>query len=144
MERTEHFVGRRRRLPSHDGPGRSAGTNEARLADWLTYQRRRHDRRELCLYERKRLESLPGFRWSPGLEDWDARLEEYDTFLRTFRRKPRIRSANPSERSLADWIARQHARDRAGRLSDDQTHALTYLENRARMGPPEHRPRLQP
>lgn len=144
MRRTEQFVASRRRLPTHGGPQRRASAAESELADWLTYQRRRHDRSELCLYERMRLEMLPGFSWTPLLETWERRLEQYDLFLRTRRRKPRFRSADPIERSLVDWIARQRARRRAGRLSDDQLHALAYLERPVRMGPPEHRPHLQP
>lgn len=144
MRRAEQFVASRRRLPAHGGPQRHASAAESELADWLTYQRRRHDRGELCLYERMRLEILPGFSWAPLLEAWERRLEEYDLFLRTHRRKPRFRSADPDERSLADWITRQRARRRAGRLSDDQLHALAYLERPVRMGPPEHRSDLQP
>ncbi|PZT86047.1 MAG: hypothetical protein DI630_35510, partial [Gordonia sp. (in: high G+C Gram-positive bacteria)] len=101
---------------------------EGELADWLTYQRRRYDRGELCLYERQRLEALPGFSWAPLLEGWERRLEECDTFLRMHRRAPRLRSADPSERGLAEWIKRQRARRQAGRLSESQLHALAYLE----------------
>lgn len=128
MQRTETFVAARRRLPTHDDPRHRANTGEGELADWLTYQRRRHDRGELCLYERKRLEALPGFTWAPLLEGWERRLEECDAFLRMHRREPRLRSADPSERGLAEWIKRQRLRRQLGRLSESQLPALAYLE----------------
>lgn len=144
MQRTETFVAARRRLPTHDGPDRHASGVEGELADWLTYQRRRHDRGELCLYERKRLEALPGFSWAPLLEGWERRLEECDAFLRMHPREPRLRSADPSERGLAEWIKRQRLRRQAGRLSESQLHALAYLERLIRRWPPEHRTSLEP
>lgn len=144
MGRTERFAHSRRRLPTHHGSSGPSAAEEAQLADWLTYQRRRHERNELCLYERKRLEALPGFTWTPHLDHWERRLEEYEHFLRAQRRPPRLRSTDPNERSLADWITRQRTRRRSGRLTDSQRHALDYVETRSRMGLPEHRRALPP
>lgn len=142
----EHFADAHGRLPRNR---RSRGTEddvgEARLADWIVYQRVRFGRGELSTYERDRLQCLPGFSWAPRAEQWESRLEEYDSFVTAERRKPRYRSGNTEERRAADWAARQRARLQAGRLPADHLRAFTYVERRAeRMGLRERIQRLQP
>lgn len=142
----EQFADAHGRLPRNR---RSRGSHdditEARLADWLAYQRVRFGRGELSTYERDRLQCLPGLSWAPRAEEWESRLEEYDAFVTAERRKPRYRSANPVERRAAEWAARQRARMRAGRLPGDHLRAFTYVERRAeRMGLRERSHPLQP
>lgn len=138
----EHFADTHGRLPRNR---RNDDIGEARLADWIAYQRVRFGRGELSTYERDRLQCLPGFSWAPRAEQWESRLEEYDAFVTAERRKPRYRSGNPEERRAADWAARQRARLQAGRLPADHLRAFTYVERRAeRMGLRERTQRLQP
>jgi len=128
-----------RREPPH-----SLDLTEARLADFLNYQRIRFARGELSTYEKQRLLALPGFSWAPLDEQWEKRLIEYDEFLTHHKRAPRYRSDDPAERSIADWATRQRCRMRAARMPADQVQGFAYVERRAarvgsRMGPRERR-----
>ena len=93
---------------------------EARLADWLRYQRRPVVQARLCEYQARRLECVEGFRWDPLGERWDDHLLEYLGFVEAHGRKPRYRSEDWHEQRLAGWAAKQRHLLRRGQLSYDR------------------------
>lgn len=128
VEAVESFVDRWHRLPRHRNGSTRADREEARLADWLTTQRRQWHEGRLGAYQRVRLEALPTFRWDPREEHWFMRLDEYDAFLRRRRRRPRVRAEDPVERRLARWVLRQRVRKHQGRLDQAQAVELSELD----------------
>lgn len=107
----------------------SEGRPEAlRLVEWIRYQRRNVDR--LSVYQRARLELLPGFSWSPAEEAWLSALQNHEFFVREYRRLPSRRSADVEEASLAIWARNQRRLARKGRLSSDRLGMFLELQRR--------------
>lgn len=103
---------------------------EARLAFWLRYQRRRAIANDLSTYQRLSIESLPGFSWAPADESWDANFAAYEEFLNYERRAPRYRSTDRMERRLAAWAAKQRHALKQGRLEGARVQKLDTLSIR--------------
>jgi len=62
---------------------------------------------------------------SPRLRKWDAKLAEYTDFMKAHNGQlPRRKSADPSEKKLADWWRSQVDKLKAGTLSDYQVQRL--------------------
>ncbi|TQO22276.1 hypothetical protein [Paramicrobacterium agarici] len=102
---------------------------EQRLADWVRFQRRAATREGHCEYQRLRLETIHGWRWSPVNENWMANADAYRVFLGVHQRPPRYRAADLAERSLAAWAAKQRLRyRRQSRFSEDEIQILTRLK----------------
>jgi hypothetical protein len=123
------FVIREGRLPKENNrlPRRTITPEERVLLEWLRYQRRPQTRETHCSYQRRRLEALPGFRWDPIADSWSATFCAYAVFLAQTHRAPAVRSADPSERSLAAWAAKQRHLRRRGRLDLARESALAAL-----------------
>jgi len=73
------------------------------MVSWVKNQRRAN----LCAFQIARLNDLPGWQWEPREDAWQQRLTRLMAFRANHGRSPRIRSADPSERALALWHARQ-------------------------------------
>ncbi|WAB84969.1 helicase associated domain-containing protein [Microcella daejeonensis] len=126
----EAWVRVHRALPVNRRSPRSERLAEARLADWLTWQRSRLQYELLTTYERQRLEALDGFLWDPRSERWEAKLIAVDRFLTDHRRAPLTRSAVAAERALGHWLAHQRLLRRRGVLSEERATELSYLDRR--------------
>lgn len=103
---------------------------ETRLAYWLRYQRQRAIAGDLCTYQQLSLDALDGFTWAPVDDAWDARFEAYEQFLQQERRAPRYRAADPEERRLAAWAAKQRHAAKRGRLDETRIERLASLSIR--------------
>lgn len=76
-----------------------------RLTSFVQQQRKR---RSLLTPEQvARLERLPGFRWRPNSEAWNALLADFERFNRIHGRQPSAWSDGPRERRLGQWVAEQ-------------------------------------
>lgn len=105
-------------------------TEEARLAFWLRYQRRRAIARDLCSYQQASLSCLDGFSWAPIDDAWDSKFEAYKRFLEREQRSPRYRSTAPGEQKLAAWAAKQRYAFKRGRLEEARADRLDTLSIR--------------
>ncbi|GGL02869.1 hypothetical protein GCM10007382_23450 [Salinibacterium xinjiangense] len=103
------FVQENRRIPVRNSRAARMASNsvEQALADWLRYQRRPRTRDLHCEYQRLRLESIEGFDWSPLDSARELKAAEFQAFVDFMGRRPRHRSSDPRERSLAAFSARQ-------------------------------------
>ena len=98
------------------------------LVEWARYQRRNVD--SLSPYQRSRLNLIPGWSWSPLEEAWLTSMQEYEFFVRAHQHRPRRRSSDRKEASLAIWFRNQRRMVRAGRLDADRLQMLTQLQRR--------------
>lgn len=90
------------------------------LQNWIHKQRMRPLENEQIAA----LTAVPGFEWDPREAQWHRTLDELlDYFARTGH-LPRFRSADPAERRLADWFARQKRRLQAGQIPHSLSAAL--------------------
>ena len=125
---TVAFVAAHGRLPS---TARSASSSERRLAHWLHYQRRAATRDNHTQQQRKRLNSIEGFLWSPRESQWHAMLGDLRRFYLQNRRAPRYRSSLQDERALTNWEAKQLHLLRRGRLSESRCRAFSDFDGSA-------------
>lgn len=94
-------------------------------SNFLTHQRRR--RGHLCEYQVARLELLPQFSWAPVDDVFDRRIAQLRAHLTEYGSAPRLKSVDPSERSLARWLRHARDRDTQGHLSADASAALRAM-----------------
>lgn len=94
-------------------------------SNFLTHQRRR--RSNLCRYQTERLELLPGFSWAPLDAAFVRRLAELQAYMNEHGRRPRLKSDDTAERSLARWVRHMRDRDNQGQLSETASAALREL-----------------
>lgn len=109
------------RLPSrgaHDA-------DEASLGEWAHHQGQRQH--TMCAYAFARLESVPGWTWSPRQDDWADRLTDLATFTKEHPDPPSRASTDTDEVSLARWVQRKRDAARAGKLSEEKRSALRAL-----------------
>jgi hypothetical protein len=125
----DEFIATHGRLPRENNrlPRAEVTSEERVLVEWLRYQRRPRTRETHCSYQRRRLEALPGFRWDPIADSWSDTFRTYEAFLTQNHRAPAVRSADPFERSLAAWAAKQRFLRRRGRLDLTRESALAAL-----------------
>lgn len=123
------FVAVRGVLPRENNRKRQ-DPEEARLAFWLRYQRRRAIAGDLCTYQQLSLDALTGFSWAPVDDAWDANFVAYERFLDRERRAPRYRATDLGERRLAAWAAKQRHAAKRGRLDEARTERLGTLSIR--------------
>lgn len=109
--------------PSEDGTTITLGPRAA--SNFLTHQRRR--RLHLCQYQVARLELLPQFSWAPVDDVFDRRIAQLRAHLTEYGSAPRLKSEDPSERSLARWLRHARDRDTQGHLSADASAALRAM-----------------
>lgn len=126
MRSVEAYVSRTGRLPRINLRKQSGDSEEPLLANWLRYQRRYQS--SLTAQQRARLEALPGFEWEPWDSAWDDKYLAYSLFLKCYGRRPRRRSDDPSERSLATWYRNQRARQAHGLLPKHRADELRRLQ----------------
>jgi hypothetical protein len=90
---------------------------------WVADQRRAP---RLSTRQQWLLTLLPG--WDEGARDgaWFKRAEDLRRFVREYGRRPRVRSADPTERALAYWYSRQHSAAEKGLLGPERVEALSY------------------
>ena len=100
--------------------------SERALHEWVRDQRRPNTHKR-STYQRLRLQLIPGFSWDPHKDAWQVQLKRYRAFVELHRRAPRARSADPAERALADWAARQRRLHRSKRLGTDHEKTLRSL-----------------
>jgi hypothetical protein len=124
----EHFAVHNE-FPRAAGTGAQTGEPEAlrHLVTWVETQRRaiRADRR--CTYQRRRLETVPGFVEHSHDGVWAAQFESYRRYLDTHPGVPSYRSKDSAERSHANWAAKQRAIERAGTMAEDRAERLRTL-----------------
>jgi hypothetical protein len=126
MRALDSFVAAHGELPRRKAHPATADASEQRLARWMTRQRAAEG--DLCSYQDAALSLIPGFRWWPRKDQFDANIIAVAAFRAEHDgRMPRIRSADPVEHSLALWCRRQReaqrpsARDGAVRTTADKT-----------------------
>ncbi|MET3769832.1 hypothetical protein ABIB15_002536 [Marisediminicola sp. UYEF4] len=122
----ERFESRENRLPRENNrlPPGSISDEERTLAEWRKYQLRAATRERHCDYQRRRLESIPGFTWTPLEDRWNQQYAEYVGFVEAHR-EPRRRSPDPLERRLAAWWERQRRARSRGTLPEERAARLT-------------------
>lgn len=106
VQQVDLFFWTFRRMPRASSSGPSGARNETALHAWVTRQRKNESR--LSEFQFLRLDSIPGFSWSPREDQWALVFGETQIFLVTFERQPRRRSADSHERKLAGWIRSQN------------------------------------
>jgi hypothetical protein len=111
-------------------PRGTVSADEQRLADWIRYQRRPATRSLHCDYQRRRLETLPGFSWTPLDDQWNERFADFAAFVATHHRPPRYRSDNAEERAIAAWVTKQGRFIKLGTLPEDRVRKLNSLSFR--------------
>lgn len=102
---------------------RTTAEAEPRLLMWVTNQRRALKQ---PAHRRTRLESLPGWSWSPRSDRWEAQAEQLRDFIARQNHTPRVRTTDAAERALAHWHSRQRRALAEGELCGERAIALTY------------------
>ena len=108
------------RLPREKG----SPADEAALAVWA--RRQRQNVASLCGYQTELLNSID-FEWNPREESFADRATEFQAFMHTHGRPPRVRAEESTERSLGRWMAQQQRRRRDGRLTSARVAELARL-----------------
>ena len=70
---------------------------------------------------------MAGFSWAPLADSWQETYDQYRRFLQQQGRAPRYRSADPGEKRLAAWAAKQRWRHRRGQLPQERRQQLSQL-----------------
>ena len=125
LRELEKFALREGRLPRENNRLNRDGISEEEriLSQWSRDQRRPKARIKHCRYQTLRLETVPGFVWSPLDSKWQAQFEAYFRFVDRFG-APAIRSRNPEESRIAAWAARQRLAHAKGKLTPARVSAL--------------------
>jgi hypothetical protein len=126
----ELFVARNYQLPRVNRRRRpmDVSDEERRLEQWLNYQTRPTTILRHCSYQADRLAIIPGYSANRLDDQWQGHYEQYRSFLAEHRRAPALRSADPLEKTLAAWGAKQRLHRRNGSLPAHRVAALTRLE----------------
>jgi hypothetical protein len=127
---TADFVGEFGRMARENNrlPVPLISARERTLADWVRYQRRPATRDRLCTYQVMRLETVPGFSWSPHDDLWTRSYDDYLQFVLDRRRSPSSRSVDVRERQLAIWASKQRYHHRRDALSEERAGLLNELQ----------------
>ena len=118
------FVEHHGRMPVPASRSPRPQDREQILIDRLSYQRRPAVRATHCSYQIRRLEGVPGFRWSPQHDRWMDRFLAHQAFWEENHRAPERRSPVRDEAALGRWAAEQRALYRATRLRPDRFNIL--------------------
>ena len=126
----ESFVRREGRLPRENRrlPGGAISTEERQRAHSIRAQRRAFAAGRLCTYQARRLLCIPEFSFHPLEDKWQAKCAAYAHFTATHGDAPKLRSADPSERTLAGWAAKTRLAYRVDKLSPSRVETLTGLD----------------
>jgi len=125
----EEFVWSTGRLPRVNRRYAGSGSHvEVRLEQWLNYQTRPATISRHCDYQTDRLAIIPGYSATRLDDQWQARYDQYRAFLADNRRAPALRSADPEEKALANWSAKQRLQRRNAVLTAHRAAALDRLE----------------
>lgn len=125
----ELFVARNYQLPRvNRRKNSSTDPVERRLEQWLNYQTRPTTTRRHCSYQADRLAIIPGYSATRFDDQWHTRYDQYRAFLADHRRVPALRSADPAEKALANWAAKQRLRRSNASLPAHRAAALSRLE----------------
>jgi hypothetical protein len=125
----ELFVARNYQLPRvNRRRAPAADPVERRLEQWLNYQTRPGTISRHCSYQTDRLAIIPGYSATRLDDQWQARYDQYRTFLAGNRRAPALRSTDPAEKALANWAAKQRFRRRNESLTAHRAAALSRLK----------------
>jgi hypothetical protein len=126
----EAFIARETRWPRENRRlDRAAITPEERLlATWVRTQRTAADEGVRSDYQLRRLACVPGFHLHPLAEQWFRQVTEYRHFTSAHRRAPLLSSADPTERRIARFAAKQRLAYRRGRLPPERIATLERLE----------------
>jgi len=100
---------------------------EAVLANWVRYQRRRRSLGTMPVWQEELLNQIDGFSWDPHSDSWHYHCELLRAFLEGQRRLPRYRANDPFERELAAWVHKQRHLYRRGLLLPERVEALRQL-----------------
>ena len=113
--------------PAHLHRENNEPTELRHLITWVETQRRatRADRR--CTYQRRRLETVPGYTELSHDGVWMAHFETYRQFINTNPGAPRYRSKDAGERAIANWAAKQRAAARKGTILEERAEQLRTL-----------------
>ena len=125
LRELERFALREGRLPRENNRlSRDLISDEERtLNQWSRDQRRPKARTNLCRYQVRRLESVPGFVWAPLEAQWQEQFAAYFLFVDRFG-APALRSRDAEERARAGWAARQRGAHAKGKLPPARVAAL--------------------
>jgi len=98
------------------------------LARWVNKQRSRYNKGQLEVERIKKLESVPGWAWSPFQEQWNQSFTLLAEFEKLFGhikvpRKP----DDPKWVGLATWVTSQRSRYRNGKMEKDHVDRLESL-----------------
>jgi len=115
------------RLPRESSRDERHSVDEARVASWMRYQRRRAERGIMPSWQRVLLEQIPGYSWGPSNDQWERQYEELHEFLNAEERLPRYRSTDTRERELGAWVSKQRYLHRRRRLLPERVEALCQL-----------------
>ena len=125
----ELFVARNYQLPRVNRRREPAADPvERRLEQWLNYQTRPATISRHCAYQTDRLAIIPGYSATRLDDQWQSRYDQYRAFLADNRRAPVLRSADPAEKALANWAAKQRLQRRNAVLTAHRAATLDRLE----------------
>jgi superfamily II DNA or RNA helicase len=98
------------------------------LGQWVDVQRQFQKRGKLNEDRVRRLEGLPGWKWSPWESDWDVGFAKLKGFVarQGDSRVPNTYRDNDGFR-LGGWVATQRTAQRRGRLPEERTRRLEAL-----------------
>ncbi|WBM79124.1 Helicase associated domain protein [Cryobacterium breve] len=124
------FVARESRMPRENRrlPNSAISADEKSLVNRVRNQRRAFTAGRLCTYQVRRLQCIPGFSFKPLDDAWHTSYTAYVQFTRTHRDAPKLRSADPAERALAGWAAKNRMAYHDGRLTPARTALLNDVE----------------
>jgi hypothetical protein len=118
------FVAQHARMPRADSRRPRPATDEQALVDTVAYFRQAHALGGYLDYQKRRLEAVPGFAWSPRDSTWSARFAEHQEFWEAHGFAPRRRSSDPAEVTIGRWVAHQRALESRGQLRADRAARL--------------------
>jgi len=118
------------RLPRESSRDEEHFPDEARVASWMRYQRRRAERGIMAPWQQVLLEQIPGYSWGPSNDQWERQYGQLREFLEAEGHLPRYRSTDMRERELGAWVSKQRYLHRRWRLSAERVEALRQLQFR--------------
>ena len=124
----DEFVSLNNRFPSQY----SADVSEKSISVWCRNQKTYFRAGTLASGRSDQLERIQGWNWGSSItaspEDaWNSNFENLITFLKVNNKFPSKRSADVSEKSLAEWCKRQKRRFGAGKLPHERVQELQQI-----------------
>lgn len=107
---------------------RATEREEAKVRNWVHFQRRLKKNNEIPEERELALESIPGWSWHPKQDAWNNAYNNAKAWYAKTDRHPSQNSEDTAEKTLCGWIGTQRKARKRGTLSGEHEAALDAID----------------